>query len=89
MLLHCSGVGAELWIDRLPKPPDADLNRWLVSFPSFGYLLSVAPEFTALVSGLLAQRGIACERVGRITAEKPLILTYENARCEFSAPASL
>jgi selenophosphate synthetase-related protein len=44
MLMECSGVGAELRLDDLPRPENADLARWLVSFPSFGYLLSTAPE---------------------------------------------
>ncbi len=44
MLLECSKIGAELWLDRLPRPTDVSLERWLISFPSFGYLLSVARE---------------------------------------------
>lgn len=67
MLLECSGVGAELWLDRLPRPPGADLARWLVSFPSFGFLLSVPPERSAAVNGLFVERGIACAVVGRVT----------------------
>jgi AIR synthase-related protein len=85
MLLECSGTGAELWLDRLPRPEGAELDRWLISFPSFGYLLSVAPENSAPVSDLFTARGIACERVGRVTESKGLILSYGTARCEFSA----
>ena len=34
MLLASSEVGAELWLDRLPRPADPDLPRWLVALPS-------------------------------------------------------
>mgnify|MGYP002653175327 CR=1 FL=1 len=36
-----------------------DPARWLMTFPSFGYLLSVRPENVAEVTGLFAARGIA------------------------------
>jgi AIR synthase-related protein len=85
MLLECSCVGAELWLDRLPRPEGADLARWLISFPSFGYLLSMAPENSASVSSLFAARGIACERVGRVTDGKGIVLCYGAARSEFTS----
>lgn len=66
MLLECSGVGAELRIDSLPRPPDADLLRWLLSFPSFGYLLSVPPTNVKHVTTLFASHGVSCATVGKI-----------------------
>jgi AIR synthase-related protein len=80
MLLECSKVGAELWLDRLPRPAGAELERWLISFPSYGYLLSVAPERTAEVAAAFEARGIACETVGRITANRSLVLTLGAGR---------
>ena len=88
MLLECSRVGAELWLDQLPQPPDTDLARWLLAFPSFGYLLSVAPEFTPQVGAHFAVRDLACASVGRITAAPSLVLSYRSARMPFSAVAS-
>jgi selenophosphate synthetase-related protein len=83
MLLECSAVGAELWLDRLPKPPEADLERWLISFPSYGYLLSVSPEHTPSVIERFVSHDIACGPVGRITAEPSLVLGYGAARAPF------
>ena len=68
MLLECSGVGAELWVDDLPMPKNADLARWLVSFPSYGYLLSVPPGAARRVTRKFHERDIACASVGHITA---------------------
>jgi uncharacterized protein len=83
MLLHCSSAGAELRLDQVPRPEGADLARWTISFPSFGYLLSVSPEFTNQLIERFADRGIACAVAGRITADRSLLLGYGGARVPF------
>jgi uncharacterized protein len=83
MLLECSGIGAELALERIPRPEHVDLSRWLISFPSFGYLLSVPPEHTAGVIAHFATREIACARVGQITAQPALVLRCGAARRTF------
>lgn len=83
MLLECSGVGAELWLDRLPRPPEGELTRWLQAFPSYGYLLSVRAAQTYRVQRLFEERGLACAVVGRITASPALELGYGSARQPF------
>jgi AIR synthase-related protein len=88
MLLECSRVGAELRLDQLPQPAEVDLQRWLIAFPSFGYLLSVPPENTKKVCAHFAARNIACAPVGRVTTSPSLVLGYGSARAEFSSPAA-
>lgn len=44
MFCHSSSVGARLDLDPIPRPPEVTLERWLVAFPSFGYLLAVPAE---------------------------------------------
>jgi AIR synthase-related protein len=83
MLLDCSSAGAELWVDRLPRPLDVDLNRWLIAFPSFGFLLSVAPGNSERVITQFRARGVACAIVGKITSTRSLILGYGAARAPF------
>jgi uncharacterized protein len=83
MLLQCSQVGAELWLDRLPIPVGIDLARWLISFPSFGFLLSVDPGQVANVTALFNDRQIACHRVGEITGSGAFVLVYGTARETF------
>lgn len=84
MLLDCSGVGAEVRLDKLPQPPGVDLRRWLLAFPSYGYLLSVPPGRSALVAALFHAHGVACAPIGRITASLSLRLRYGAA--EAAAP---
>jgi uncharacterized protein len=83
MLLDCSSAGAELWLDQLPRPAGVDLARWLISFPSFGYLLSVAPKNRERVIAHFAEREIACAVAGRISSDRCLLLGYGAARALF------
>lgn len=64
MLLECSGLGATIDVAAIPRPADAPLERWLLSFPSFGYLLAVAPAQVDAVIARFAARGIACAAIG-------------------------
>ncbi|QIF01125.1 sll0787 family AIR synthase-like protein [Roseimicrobium sp. ORNL1] len=67
MLLATSQCGAILNLDAVPMPPGVDMLHWLVSFPSYGYLLSVRPEKVAEVRAKFQSRDIACEVIGDIT----------------------
>src|SRR3984893_9246555 len=83
MLLDCSSAGAELWVDQLPRPREVELERWLISFPSFGYLLSVPPENSERVIAHFASREISCATAGRINSDRALLLGYGAARALF------
>jgi len=41
MLAECSGVGATIELPSLPRPESTSLERWLQTFPSYGYVLAV------------------------------------------------
>lgn len=64
MLLECSGLGATIDVTRIPRPEGVELERWLIAFPSFGYVLAVPPDHVDAVSGRFAAAGIACADVG-------------------------
>ena len=59
MLLEASGVGAALDLDALVRPPDVPLERWLLAFPSYGFLLSVPPAQSARVLAAFGEREIS------------------------------
>ncbi|WP_237477026.1 sll0787 family AIR synthase-like protein [Lichenibacterium dinghuense] len=75
MLFECSGVGGTIDLLAVPRPEGADFHRWLASFPSFGFLLSVAPRDTAAVLARFAARGIAAARIGGVEAGHRLRIT--------------
>jgi AIR synthase-related protein len=74
MLLECSDVGGVIDIAQVPRPEGVALDRWLMTFPSYGYILSVAPRQTGAVLARFADAGIAAAAVGRVDASKQLRL---------------
>lgn len=87
MLLATSRCGATVNLDALPIPPDVDLQHWLVSFPSYGYLLSVDPDKTEKVKRRFRKRGIACEAVGVMEEGSNFALTSQGEHCVFASIA--
>jgi hypothetical protein len=83
MLAECSGCGFEIDVDALPMPAGVAPERWLRSFPSFGFLLSVRPEAAAGVRRRFADRGIAAAIIGVATAEPRVALVAGGARALF------
>lgn len=68
MLLECSRVGAAIAVEAIPRPPGVPLQRWLQSFPSYGFVFSVRPAHVHDVQAHFESRGIACASVGEVTA---------------------
>jgi uncharacterized protein len=75
MLAECSGVAATINIAAIPRPDGVPLERWLQTFPSYGYLLSVAPLKVAAVIARFAARGIAVAEIGEIAAGHHVAIT--------------
>jgi hypothetical protein len=67
MLLEGSGKGAEIYIDRIPTPFEVSLNEWFLTFPSFGFILSLRPHNTKKVQVRFRRLGLVCERIGKVT----------------------
>lgn len=74
MLLECSGVGAVVDLDAMPRPEGVSLLRWLTAFPSYGFILSVRPEHVNAVQQRFEARGLACSDVGEVKAVRQLIV---------------
>lgn len=74
MMLEAAGAGAVLEIDAVPRPDGVPLERWLLAFPSYGFLLSVRPEQERAVIAAFEERELACARVGVVDASRRLAL---------------
>ncbi|MPT22377.1 MAG: sll0787 family AIR synthase-like protein [Starkeya sp.] len=70
MLAEGSGVGIEIDLDAVPAPEGVDPVRWLMTFPSFGYIITIGHTVLPIVLTSLAERGIAAAAVGTVTAER-------------------
>ena len=75
MLLETSGCGAVLDLDVIPYPTEMALEKWLVSFPSYGFLLSVPPRNLPLLQALFQSEALVCQAIGQVTEARVLTLT--------------
>ena len=85
MLLECSGAGADISLDQIPRPAgiadgDPAFLRWLTAFPSYGFLLSVRPQHGAAVKQRFADRQLACATIGRVNASRRVELLANGQR---------
>jgi len=75
MLAECSGVGATIDVTEIPRPSGVTPERWLQTFPSYGYILAVAPAQVEAVRERFAVRDIAAAEIGDITAGGRVTIT--------------
>ncbi len=71
-LLELAGCGAHLDLDRLPRPAGVALERWLLTFPSFGFVLAAPADRADAACAAFIRRGLACAPCGRFTEERRL-----------------
>ncbi|WP_437675970.1 sll0787 family AIR synthase-like protein [Sorangium sp. So ce131] len=65
----------------VPRDPrDVPLERWLLAFPSYGFLLSVRPEAAREVLAAFERRGIASAAVGVVDGSRRLTLEASGER---------
>jgi AIR synthase-related protein len=76
MLAECSGVGLSVDLASIPKPDHVDLERWLLTFPSFGYLLSVRADRVEDTLARFRLRGIAATPIGDVTAGTTVSISH-------------
>ena len=74
MLAECSRVGARIDLGQLPRPDGVPLERWLVTFPSYGFVLAVRPENVARIVATFSERGIAAADIGEFTADHRVVI---------------
>jgi uncharacterized protein len=79
MLAECSDVGATIDVTAIPRPSGVALERWLQTFPSYGYILAVAPSQVEAVCACFAVRDIAAAQIGNVTAGRRLTITDGHA----------
>lgn len=72
MLLESSAVGASVELSRIPRPSDIAWAHWLAAFPSYGFVLTTAPQHTEGALRAFSERDIVCARVGQIDASRKL-----------------
>lgn len=82
MLLECSQKGAEIHVDDIPVPSGVGLAQWLVTFPSYGFVLSLRAEKTSRVREKFRDCGLLCEKIGKVGAERKVYFKNKNSHKE-------
>lgn len=83
MLCESSNVGASLDLTRLPAPPNVELERWLRSFPSYGYLLATQSDQSVALCRHFEQAGVSAEVVGRFSKDRRVRVRHHDAEATF------
>ncbi|MCW3041691.1 MAG: hypothetical protein JWM31_3596 [Solirubrobacterales bacterium] len=79
-LVELAGCGATLDVERLPRPVGAPLARWILTFPSYGYLLAARPEHAAATVEAFTRRGLAAAACGTFDEGRTLQLAAGELR---------
>jgi uncharacterized protein len=74
MLLETSNVGAVVDVDAIAVPAGLDLGAWLKMYPGMGFVVTTKPENSAFVLEVFERRGLTARVIGRVTADKKLII---------------
>jgi uncharacterized protein len=75
MLAESSRVGAVIDVISVPRPGGVPLERWLLTFPSFGFLLAVRPRNAPMVLSRFRDRGVAAADIGEFTADHRVVIS--------------
>lgn len=75
MLAECSGVGLDIDLTAITPPAGVPLERWLRSFPSFGFLLTAPAGQAQEVCQRFESRNITAGVMGRIRSGSAVTLS--------------
>jgi uncharacterized protein len=74
IMMENSGRGADIDLDAVPCPPQLGILDWMVSFQSYGFILSVNPDNSGSVIDLFRERRIHAGVVGRVTDQRQVTI---------------
>jgi len=83
MLLESAGLGAEIDLCALPIPTGVEMQRWLLTFPSYGFVLAVRPEHQDEVLRRFQARHLAAARIGIVTASQTVMIRRDRETYPF------
>ena len=83
MLMNTSNIGVEINLEAITKPAAISWNKWLVSFPSYGYLLTCKTKDIQEVKNIFIKNNIECDHIGHIQSEKELTINYQGDKLKF------
>jgi uncharacterized protein len=74
MLAECSRLGVRIEVACVPRPDGAPLERWLQTFPSYGFIVALPRANVPAVLARFHDRGIAAADIGEFIADPRVVL---------------
>lgn len=75
MILELSGMGAEVQISKIPKPPQLEYSQWLRMYPGMGFIVTCDSKNTENVLKTYARHGMKSAIIGKIMPTHLLDIT--------------
>ncbi|MDB5641444.1 MAG: selenophosphate synthetase-related protein [Hyphomicrobiales bacterium] len=80
MLAESSGVGIDIDLDAIPLPTGVTLERWLATFPSFGFLIAAPPRNARAILDLFGRAHLTAAVIGKIVEGSEVAVTSGELR---------
>lgn len=81
MLLEVSGKGADIDLDRIPRPDLAENNLtfelWVRMYPGMGFIMTAKKAHVAELVRIFADVGMMAQEIGTVTDTRELRIHYE------------
>lgn len=78
IMMENSGTGAVIDLAAILCPTSLSLSQWLLSFQSFGFILSANPQYSLRIIHLFRERGIDARVVGQVLKGRTVTVTNGN-----------
>ncbi len=80
MLCEASGVGAQVDLEKIPRPPSVSLSEWLVSYPAMGFIFATKDD---AILDIFREVGFSAEVVGSFTSSKQIQVSLGSEKGTF------
>ena len=81
MFAEAAGCRLELDLSAIQPPPGVELEAWLACFPSFGFLLAVAPsQLAALQQWIAPYPDLLCAEIGAFAAGASELVLHQGGQ---------
>jgi len=78
MLLEASNVGGKIDVEKIPRPENVNLLKWVKVYPGFGVILTSSKNNSKKCIKILEDHGISASIVGKVIQEKRLFIGSNN-----------
>ncbi len=83
MLMNTSKVGVKINLEAITKPAKVSWEKWLISFPSYGYLFTCKASNIKAIQQIFSDNDIQCDHIGQIESGQQLTIHHKENKLKF------